>query len=371
MVYEQSRFLLMLAFAASVISLAFFRDATPHGQWLTLWFVCTGLVYGVRMTTVSLYGNNPALLDTIEWERVYYVLSLLSGVCWALLGLFYTDTWPVHSQLILFLIYTGLVGGSFNLNASVKYGFPLFYIPVTVSLMFIMLQRDDGSFGMVATLFLIYIASMQFTMTKLYRRLTETLEIKFANKQMAEALKHANALLKELSEIDSLTSLANRRAFDNRLAYEWERHRRTQQPLSLLLIDVDYFKNYNDHFGHTGGDACLKKVARILKARCRRAADTAVRYGGEEFALILPETDMRHALECAEQIRDAFAQARIPHPQSQVSQYLTVSIGVSTMVPWEKRAMQQEMNILVEHADVALYGAKNAGRNQVKHCLSM
>ena len=371
MVYEQSRFLLMPAFAASVVSVAFLRDATPYGQWLTLWLVCTGLVYGVRLATASFYWNNPGWLDTKAWERVYYVQSMLSGVCWGLLGLFYMETWPVQEKLILFLIYAGLIGGSFNLNASVRYGFPLFYIPVAVSLMYIMLQWHNGAFGMVAIMFLIYIASMQFTMTTLYRRLTEILEIKFANKQKAETLKNTNLQLKELSEMDSLTSLGNRRAFDDCLAFEWERHRHMEQPLSLLLIDVDYFKNYNDHFGHTRGDACLKKIAEILKACCRHTADTAVRYGGEEFAMILPETDMRHALQFAKQIHDAFEHAHIPHPHSDVSQYVTVSIGVSTMAPWEKRQMKQEMNILIEHADVALYAAKNAGRNQVIHCQSM
>ncbi|WP_108395989.1 diguanylate cyclase [Devosia submarina] len=175
------------------------------------------------------------------------------------------------------------------------------------------------------------------------------------------ALHSATDELKELVRTDSLTGLLNRRAFDDTIENEIRRSSRSSAPLSLLLIDVDRFKPYNDHYGHQAGDAALRRVAEILKASLKRPADVAARYGGEEFAAVLPDTDEDGAYLVAEAFRRALAEMRIDHRTSERG-YLTASIGVATYMP---EAGQRSSAELIQVADEALYSAKAAGRDRV------
>ncbi|WP_228720673.1 sensor domain-containing diguanylate cyclase [Nitrogeniibacter mangrovi] len=172
--------------------------------------------------------------------------------------------------------------------------------------------------------------------------------------------KEAQAELEHLASRDPLTGLANRRRFEEHLGYEWRRGQRTAQPLSMLMIDVDHFKQFNDTYGHPQGDACLRSVAAVLASAAARTGDLASRYGGEEFVLVLPGTTRNGAQVVAERIRAAVAALRIPNKALEHAGMLTVSIGVATGDPG---ALTQER--LVALADTALYGAKHGGRNQV------
>jgi diguanylate cyclase (GGDEF)-like protein len=167
--------------------------------------------------------------------------------------------------------------------------------------------------------------------------------------------------LNNIARVDGLTSICNRREFDLRLMSEWSRGARTGQPLALLMIDVDRFKQYNDHYGHLRGDDCLISVARILSACSQRTSDLIARYGGEEFVVLLPESDLEGALTVAEDCLDAFEEARLEHVNSDVEPYVTVSIGVAAMLPIHDKSS----TILIEQADVALYQAKQNGRNRI------
>ena len=173
------------------------------------------------------------------------------------------------------------------------------------------------------------------------------------------ALKRANLELENLAALDSLTQVANRRRFDDYLTQEWKRLVRERQPLALLLGDVDYFKAYNDYYGHQGGDDCLIKVAQALNRTVKRPADLVVRYGGEEFAVILPNTDIKGAIVVAEAIRLEVQQLQLPHPQSQVSEFVSLSLGVTSMIP----TLERSPEALIMTADRALYAAKQQGRN--------
>ena len=135
---------------------------------------------------------------------------------------------------------------------------------------------------------------------------------------------------------------------------------RDRQPLSILMIDVDMFKNYNDYYGHKAGDECLKRVTAVLGSVLHRPADVVARYGGEEFVALLPETDREGAKRIANEIRDTLAQQPIAHAASEVADHVTVSIGIASAVP----SMSESVETLVEHADKALYRAKSAGRNR-------
>jgi len=167
----------------------------------------------------------------------------------------------------------------------------------------------------------------------------------------------------EKARIDGLTGIPNRRRLDEFLLKEWDRHRKLQQPLSLLLCDVDYFKCFNDLYGHQAGDECLRTVAKAITA-CLRSDDLVARYGGEEFAMVLPHTPHHRAVQIAERIREAVFAAAIPHADSKVCGQVTLSIGVACQVPQPHGAAC--VRALVEESDRNLYIAKRLGQNRVE-----
>ncbi len=180
-------------------------------------------------------------------------------------------------------------------------------------------------------------------------------------KKSEEKLLALQQELEDLSFRDGLTGVNNRRKFDAVLQREWQEARRNVQPLSLLLFDVDFFKNYNDHYGHVEGDECLKRVAQALAGATHRPADFLARYGGEEFVLLLPASDAPAARAVAERCRQAVFKAQIPHAASSVGQLLTVSIGAGTLVPAER----DDPVRFLDEVDRRLYRAKHLGRNRL------
>ncbi|MEX1668934.1 diguanylate cyclase [Zhongshania guokunii] len=170
--------------------------------------------------------------------------------------------------------------------------------------------------------------------------------------------------LRTLASIDGLTRIPNRRLFDDRLAGEWRACRRANTQLSIIMIDVDHFKKYNDHYGHLEGDTCLKEVANVLRDANWRGRDLAARYGGEEFVCLLPETDLDGALTKAESLRTALENLALPHAASTNASCVTISVGVATIYP----KAEDGVAALLGAADEQLYKAKQGGRNRVEGC---
>ncbi|MBA57312.1 MAG: hypothetical protein CMK89_22925 [Pseudomonadales bacterium] len=177
-----------------------------------------------------------------------------------------------------------------------------------------------------------------------------------------QQLKKLNARLKDLAEVDPLTGIANRRSFDQVLDEEWRRARRRGYSLAMLMCDIDYFKSYNDSFGHQQGDRCIKQVAQSMKQMVRRPGDLVARYGGEEFAVILPALDQEEAANIARVICQGVRDLRMPHPVSPINDNVTISVGVAAVVPDESMGAAD----LVGLADEALYHAKKSGRNRIQ-----
>jgi diguanylate cyclase (GGDEF)-like protein/PAS domain S-box-containing protein len=178
-------------------------------------------------------------------------------------------------------------------------------------------------------------------------------------KKTEEKLLQLQKELEELSFQDGLTRVANRRMFDSIIQVEWTNARRNSQPLSLIMLDIDYFKQYNDHYGHIQGDDCLKQVAEILSSAGTRANDFFARFGGEEFVLVLPQTDNDAAKKIAERCRKLIFKAQIPHAKSLIGPVLTISVGVGTVIP----GYQDESVDFINSVDQRLYQAKQLGRN--------
>ncbi|MGL1862196.1 MAG: diguanylate cyclase [Pseudodesulfovibrio sp.] len=175
-------------------------------------------------------------------------------------------------------------------------------------------------------------------------------------------LKKIRDLLEQQAFIDGLTCIPNRRRFDEVLDREWYRAMRAQTPLSLILMDIDFFKKYNDNYGHKQGDTCLQQVAQTLSNSMQRTSDFVARYGGEEFVAILPETDSEGALLIADEIREALTELGIPHEFSDAAPHISLSQGIATFIPNQN----QQPSDLIESADKLLYAAKEEGRNQAK-----
>jgi diguanylate cyclase (GGDEF)-like protein/PAS domain S-box-containing protein len=193
-------------------------------------------------------------------------------------------------------------------------------------------------------------------------RYRATLEEKV--RERTTKLQEANQALERLAKLDGLTQLANRRTFDQHLSETWKRLAREQRPMALILCDIDYFKLYNDHYGHLLGDRALKAVAMVIQNSAKRPADLAARYGGEEFAIILPNTDQAGAIQVAEELRRGVMNLRITHDRSTAHHVITISLGVTAIVPSGDNALRGT-EALIRDADKALYDAKKRGRNQI------
>lgn len=178
--------------------------------------------------------------------------------------------------------------------------------------------------------------------------------------EMRDQLHQLNSELEALSQLDSLTQIYNRRTFNELAQQQWAQAKRHQQPISALMIDVDHFKLFNDHYGHPAGDACLKKVSQVIRSCLHRSSDILGRYGGEEFIVLLPETDAKGAMRVAQAIGEALEQLQHRHDVSPTSNYVTASIGGATCL----RTTGHDLEELIKNADRALYKAKRAGRNR-------
>jgi len=196
---------------------------------------------------------------------------------------------------------------------------------------------------------------------RLLNNLATQIGIAIQQATMQHKLTAANERLTQMAYLDGLTQVANRRRFDQYLHDEWRRMRRDHTPLALIMIDIDYFKAYNDHYGHQAGDDCLRQVAIVLTRAVKRPADLVARYGGEEFAVVLPNTDRDGAEQVAFNIQQQLRRCRIPHAASAIGPYVTVSQGVAARCPEPK----DEAEDLLRQADGALYQAKHEGRNTI------
>ncbi|MDY6786432.1 MAG: diguanylate cyclase, partial [Cyanobacteriota bacterium] len=223
------------------------------------------------------------------------------------------------------------------------------------------LENETSNWGFLVVHQCSYARTWQPLEISLLSQLAAQLGLAIERAERYHQLEAANQQLASQATIDSLTQVANRRKFDEYLDHEWKRLAREQQPLSLVLCDVDFFKAYNDSCGHQSGDRTLQQIARCLRETVKRAADLVARYGGEEFAIILPNTPLCGAMCVSRAVLERIRRLNLPHPRSLVSDRITTSLGVAMIIPQPG----ESPGILVEAADRALYQAKSQGRDRV------
>ncbi len=329
-----------------------FGNAEPWWMLFRTWYL--GDVLGMAILAPLVFILlQPGFFAMLERSRLMNTLLLLMVPALATVLVFVQSTDP-----LIFLIFPALLLVVFRL------GFPgtVFAVFVIALISICFTVTGHGPLMLITGSTLlhriviqqIFLAVALFTCFPVAALLEE-------RKELEVSLQKSEHRYRELANADALTGLANRRGFDERLQEEWSRAERRGQSLALLLIDVDLFKSYNDVYGHIGGDECLRCIAKVIASCAQRHSGVAARFGGEEFSVILPDTELEAALEIAESIREAVVATNLPHPGNPVG-VQTISIGVAAEVPHANSSVTS----LLTTSDHALYRAKYLGRNRVE-----
>ncbi len=394
--YDQAIVALSGALLIAIILGFIFWPKIPS-QSLLMWLALFVLLTAVRGYGVYQYKqSNIPPEKSIRWLHGYNLGALLSGALWGSFSLFLIQSADVYYSGIVVVCVAGLTAAATATYSVSLLTYFVFSTPTLIPATIYLLLQTDVFLVTLGYFLILFYSYMQVTMWRLSILMNKSLSYEFGNKKLLMELeeekyrvsslnkelktdlegrmrtlaklmhekKNAEQLaekLKTLSSKDGLTGIDNRRRFDEMIINEWYRCIRSKMPLSLIMCDIDYFKPYNDMYGHQEGDTCLCRIAHLLEDHARRGGDRATRYGGEEFALILPDTDVDDAMEIAEQIRISIEELRLPHNASHIKDIVTASFGVTTIVPKQ----DQTPNILVKQADKALYKAKSMGRNKV------
>jgi len=295
--------------------------------------------------------------ELTSWANRHVFFTSLLSTIWGLAGIVFFPTDLPHLALLVLILFSVLLASIPTLAASrIAYYFQIFVTlaPTTI----LLFMGRENNYQLLALAVIIMALTLIYVSGYIYHLLYE--------------LQNAQIALQALADTDQLTGIANRRHFDRKFKVEWRRAMREQTPISLILVDVDYFKKYNDTYGHQAGDLCLQQIAMALDSISHRPADLASRYGGEEFSVLLPVTSQENAVMLAERLRKKIESLKIEHSSSKLG-IVTISVGVSCCQPaWDftGNTPDEEQKVtfpamLLTAADNALYVAKEAGRNQV------
>ena len=370
-------------------------------HWGNRYFVLTWIAFYCAISflryrlTLSTFESTPEMPVMNRVRRHYTILTLLSGIAWGIISLYFLSV-SLDYGSVLVILAVSLTASSASLYAIYPSIFSAFAFPALCPAIVHLLLLDNSTANVYGTLVAIFLVLMSISCLRMKKLVMNSVGIQFENmrllddiekekSQVSDLNKQLQADLEELrkrdmqlneekdraedlaekllilSTRDGLTGIANRRHFDEYLAKEWNRAVRSNLQLSLILCDIDYFKFYNDLYGHQKGDHCLQQVSSVLEDYTRREGDLAARYGGEEFAIILPDTTHENAVIHAEKIRAAIEKEAIPHDASNVANIVTVSMGLATIRP--NRSIFSSR--LIADADKLLYRAKSEGRNRL------
>lgn len=362
-----------------VMYAAFFVQfaAVPHTAW---WCLALGAVLTIRYCIAQPSADGLGLRHGPPW--LLFLLLFATGALWGLAPLVVIHRADDMLLCIAVLIASGMALSAFGSYSMSVAAVVAMVMPIALAnLAMIVVTHSTPYYALGVALLLLYVHQW-LVMTQSRRVLANQIRLRVENSLLAaqlstqaektvaelerrmdveRVLRASRDKAERMSGTDSLTDIANRRYFDKRLSQEVSRAFRERTQISLVLCDIDYFKQYNDTYGHQAGDECLKAFAHTLVGFCRRGGDLAARTGGEEFALVLPNTDHGAAMRLAENARAAFDAFAIEHTGSRLKPNATASFGVATIIPTDLGAAE----VLIRDADRALYRAKASGRNRV------
>lgn len=340
-----------------------------YGISLLTWWLASALAHIIFSPLLIIAKEKNILSQKVKFGETIIILLILSFLC----IIIFKFAYPLEYLLLPILIWSVCRLNRWTSNLLITFiafiaifstakGYGIF-VRDTVNESLLLLQSFTAVFSLTGLTLSAVLSEKKMAQLSLQQSL-ETLEIKVLERtkeliQTKEKLENVNQALEEMVNTDGLTQISNRRHFDEHLHNEWKHLQELQKPLTLLLMDVDYFKLYNDTYGHIQGDQCLITIAKALKSQAIRASDLAARYGGEEFVILLPCTDIAGGITVAKKIQTIIKELAIVHKTAINNNIVTLSIGIASLIP----NMTDYPSILVKQADKALYLAKEKGRN--------
>lgn len=337
-------------------------EVAPHPVLLT-WFAVLSAGYLLRAFLYVAYRRRRDNVAIKRWDLAHRAATLLTSATWGLSCFLFVSSTDTFHLLIVVLWMVGLSAASANAYSVHLPTLLTFFLPLVVPVAIHLFAIGGRVQTAVAVGLVAYCLVSLRAVVPINRTMLSSLRLNIALTNEVQQRRKAEDQLREVSRRDCLTGLSNRHHFDESLAAEWRRAQRDARHLSLVLLDIDYFKDFNDTYGHIAGDDCLVTLAHALKNCLKRPGNPAARYGGDELSVLLPNTDSRSASIIAETLRQAVESLAINHGATRVAgqQVVTISAGLATYVP----SADAEPPDLIGHADRALYHAKAAGRNRL------
>ncbi|WP_172458229.1 GGDEF domain-containing protein [Legionella quinlivanii] len=326
---------------------------TQTGLWLGI--LCAVLI--LRLIIAILAIKSPRRRQFYYWSLVitgFLLGAMLGHFFWS----FYWDM-SISQRMILLLFFAGLATGSTISMAASPLSYAAFVLPTFLPIIFRFLMDSHDDSRLVAIVLIIFLSYLGVIFNANKKMLRKNIILLAHESELNSQLEQFNQKLSIVSITDELTQLANRRYFQERLIADWIRAKRASLPLTLMIIDIDYFKECNDNYGHLYGDECLKEIAKALTEVVKRQTDLAARYGGDEMVVILYNTSLNDSEQFAMRLKESIDSLNIKNEYSPISNRLTVSIGVANTIP----AIDDDYESLFTRADKALYEAKLNGRN--------
>lgn len=362
LLYSKSVVRLALHFIALIILLSVVINHVNPIHAYTWALILIGLnIYRL----IDINKTQKILAELTEFSRIHKRFALCAGLLGGIYGfgiVFFFSYLPVLNQIYLLLLISVMTPAGLVSFASDKLSFNMYLFSIVIPPIAWLFIQGEYEYFSIGVYGIIYVLVVMKLFKWNHDTLTDVIRLKIENEHLLNTLQAVNFKLTELSVIDELTQISNRRSFDEVLDKEWLRARRLKKHISMLMIDIDYFKQYNDQLGHLKGDECLTYLADFMKSKLNRSVDFIARYGGEEFCIIMPDTNSDGAIKLAEKIHSGIRDLKIPNPGSKISKFLSVCIGVASVVPTSDDSCMD----LIYTSDKALYKAKNDGRNIIR-----
>jgi len=366
LLYAQAANAYTSSVVAGSILIALYWTIADHGVLLG-WAAAYGAMIGARYVLGRRFRLvHPAPSNVERWLFRFFAAVLICGALWGVLAVYLVQFDDPQRQAVVAIAIGALVSGAVTAYSISTPVLLAFTVPAMLPLGLALLSRGDSVSALLGALIVAWLGFMLGSARRFRHFALESLEHQFENAELVNSLEEERDRVTELarqlrmlSSTDPLTGLANRRAFDEALEESWSRCAANTWPLGLVAADIDYFKAYNDGYGHPQGDECLRRVAEVFAREAARDGGVAARLGGEELALLLPDCDAARAYTIAERLRCAIVGLGLPHRGSPLGT-ISASFGTASVVP--DRTIPYVS--LAERADRALYDAKRAGRNR-------